>query len=86
MSVEKHDLLHELPQHKESIRFLKMNDNRFCKLFDEYHDADHEVHRIEQGVETPSDQYTEQRKKIRLSLKDQLYQIIQQYEQQAELA
>jgi len=77
MFGEKHDLLHEFPEHRERIRDLKMNDARFARLFNHYHDVEHEVHRIENGSETASDEYLEQRKKLRLSLKDQLFQMIQ---------
>lgn len=78
MLTEKHDLVHELPEHREAIHHLKMTNQHFARLFDEYHEVDHEVHRIETGVENTSDDYLEQRKKIRLHLKDQLYQMIQQ--------
>ncbi|HEY9033443.1 MAG TPA: YdcH family protein [Pseudomonadales bacterium] len=76
MTIEKHDLLHEFPEHRDTIHELKMNNRHFAKLFDEYHQVDHEVHRIEEGVENTSDSYLEQRKKERLLLKDQLYAMI----------
>jgi hypothetical protein len=76
MIIEKHDLLHEFPEHKEAIHDLKMNNNHFAKLFDQYHDIDHEVHRLEQGVENSSDEYLETKKKERLLLKDKLYAMI----------
>lgn len=76
MIIEKHDLLHEFPEHKETIHNLKTRDAHFAKLFEEYHELDHEVHRIEQGVENTSDAYLEDRKKQRLLLKDKLYAII----------
>lgn len=76
MTLEKHDLLHEFPEHKDRIHSLKMGNQHFSKLFDEYHAIDHEVHRIEQGIETPADDYVETRKKARLELKDQLYKMI----------
>jgi len=73
MPIEKHDLHHEFPEFSEEIRELKMNDAHFAKLFASYHDCDHEINRIEQGIETPSDEYTEQLKVKRLSLKDELF-------------
>jgi uncharacterized protein YdcH (DUF465 family) len=73
MSIEKHDLLHEFPELRDRIHELKMNDHHFARLFAEYHDLDHEVRRIEEGVENTSDAYLETRKKMRLLLKDQLY-------------
>ena len=40
-------LLHELPEHKETIHELKLSNNHFAKLFNQYHESDHEIHRIE---------------------------------------
>ncbi len=76
MMNEKHDLVHELPEYRDTIHELKMSDNHFARLFNEYHDADHEVHRIETGAENTSDDYLEECKKKRLHLKDELYAII----------
>ena len=76
MLNEKHDLLHELPEHRDAIHQLKMSNNHFARLFDEYHEIDHEIHRVETGVETTTDEYLEERKKQRLHLKDELYAMI----------
>ena len=76
MPIEKHDLLHELPEHRDAIHDLKMNDNHFARLFDEYHEVDKEIHRIEENIETPSDEYTHAQKTKRLALKDELLKII----------
>ena len=73
MTIEKHDLHHEFPEFEQEIHQLKISDNHFAKLFKEYHEVDHEVHRIEQGVENTSDDYLESLKKQRLSLKDKLF-------------
>ncbi len=73
MSLEKHDLVHEFPELRDRIHQLKTTDAHFARLFAEYHQLDHEVHRLEQGVEVSSDDYLEQQKKQRLALKDQLY-------------
>ncbi len=78
MLTEKHDLIHELPEHRETIHRLKMDNAHFARMFDEYHEVDHEVHRIETGIENTSDEYLEERKKLRLHLKDELYRMIQQ--------
>ena len=75
---EHHDLVHELPEFREKIHELKVSNNHFAKLFDEYHEVDHEVRRIEQEVETPSDEYTEELKKKRLHLKDELFTMLKQ--------
>lgn len=78
MHGEKHDLFHEFPEYQEKIRQLKSQDNHFAKLFDEYHEVNKEVRRIEQEIETPSDTYTEDLKKRRLHLKDEIYSILKQ--------
>jgi hypothetical protein len=80
MPIEKHDLIHEFPESKDTIHTLKMSDKHFTKLFEEYHDLQHEVNRIENGVETTSDEYLETQKKKRLNLKDQLCAMIKDYE------
>jgi len=76
MFGEKHDLVHELPEFKEAIHELKMNDAHFARLFKEYHELDHEVLRIEENVETTSDDFLESRKKVRLNLKDNLLKML----------
>ncbi|MDX1692210.1 MAG: YdcH family protein [Ketobacteraceae bacterium] len=80
MSLQKHDLVHELPESKDTIHHLKMNDQHFARLFDKYHEVDHEVYRLENGAANSSDEYVETRKKERLKLKDQLYAMIREYE------
>ena len=78
MLNEKHDLVHELPEFRDRIHELKMSNNHFSRLFDKYHEIDHEVHRIETGVENTSDEYLEEKKKQRLHLKDELFKIIKE--------
>ncbi len=63
MTLEKHDLHHEFPEFNDEIHHLKMNDNHFARLFNDYHTINSEVQRIEQGVENTSDEYIEERKK-----------------------
>ena len=72
MSISKHDLVSELPEYREQIHELKMSNRHFARLFEQYHEVDHEVHRIEEGVENTADDYLEERKKTRLKLKDEL--------------
>ncbi|MDH5545360.1 MAG: DUF465 domain-containing protein [Gammaproteobacteria bacterium] len=78
MLGEKHDLIHEFPEYKDKIHELKTNNPHFARLFDEYHEVEHEVRRIEEGVETRADEYLEERKKLRLSLKDQLFTMLRE--------
>ena len=80
MTLEKHDLHHEFPESESAIRDLKMNNAHFARLFTEYHEVDHEVHRIETGAENTSDAYLEGKKMARLKLKDELFDMIKEYE------
>lgn len=79
MPIEKHDLHHEFPEFNDEIHHLKMNNNHFARIFDEYHELDHEVNRIEQGVENTADDYLERQKKKRLQHKDELFSMIKKY-------
>ncbi len=81
MTIEKHDLVHELPEYRDLIHELKMQDNHFARLFDEYHETDHEIHRIETNAEITSDEYLEELKIKRLRLKDELFEIIKKAEE-----
>lgn len=76
MHNEPHDLIHELPECRDKIHDLKVENAHFRKLYDQYHVINKEIHRIEQGIESHSDKYTEDKKKERLSLKDQLFEMI----------
>ena len=77
MTVEAHDLAHEFPEYKAAIHAMKISDAHFAKLFEEYHVANKEIHRIEVGAENTSDEYLEGLKKQRLVLKDQLFGMLQ---------
>ncbi len=76
MLIDNHDLVHEFPEHRERIHELKTGNHRFSEMFDEYHELDREIHRIETGIENTSDEYLEERKKLRVYLKDELYRMI----------
>lgn len=72
MFGELHDLHHEFPEHKDKIHELKMKGGHFRRLFDEYNDLTHQMTRIQQSIETPSDNVVESLKLKRLHLKDEL--------------
>ncbi|MDG1734011.1 MAG: YdcH family protein [Thalassotalea sp.] len=80
MNIQKHDLHHEFPEYYDEIHNLKMNNNHFAKIFKQYHELDHEVIRIEEGVENTSDDYLEELKKQRLHYKDELFLMIKKYQ------
>jgi uncharacterized protein YdcH (DUF465 family) len=76
MSIEHHSLLKEFPEYRERIHTLKTGNPLFATLYKEYQELDKQIFRIEEEIETPSDQYTEDLKKKRVRLKDQLYDML----------
>lgn len=78
MFGESHDLATEFPEYKEQIHHLKMNNRHFARLFDEYHEVDSQLHRIEQEIEVHADDFVESLKLRRLHLKDDLYGMLKQ--------
>lgn len=80
MLGDHHDLLTEFPEYKERIEELKNNNSEFAQLYAQYDALDQEIYNIEEGIETPSDEYTEQQKLKRVQLKDQLYAMLKEGE------
>jgi len=76
MFGERHHLETEFPEFSKTIEELRGRDSRFSDLYDEYARVDEEVWRIEEQIDTPSDTYTEDLKKKRVHLKDELYAIL----------
>jgi uncharacterized protein YdcH (DUF465 family) len=76
MSAIHHDLAHELPELREKIHQLKLEDNHFSKLFDEYHKVNNDVLRLEAENIPVTDEAFESLKKQRLHLKDKLYNML----------
>lgn len=77
MHVEHHPLIKEFPEYKSAIHDLKVADEHFAQLFDEYHEIDKTVVRMEEDIEPAADHVIEDAKKRRLSLKDELYAMLQ---------
>ena len=71
--MEKHDLLHEFPEHRDRIHQLKTTDENFRKLFDDYHNVEHHIHRINMGSETAHDNFVHELKAKLLFMKDEIY-------------
>jgi len=78
MTIQHHSLAEEFPEHKQTIHELKMNNNHFKRLFDEYEEVDRDIVRYEQEIEIACDERLEDLKKQRLKLKDELHGMLQQ--------
>ena len=68
-----HPLLKEFPEFRETIQRLKVTDDHFRKMFDEYHLVDDAIYRIEEEIDFATDQETDELKMKRAWLKDELY-------------
>ena len=72
MSHVPHELPEEFPDKVAVMHDLKMNDAHFQRLSDEYHELNRQIHRVEPGIEPPSEQFETELRKKRLHLKDQI--------------
>ena len=76
--MEKHDLHNEFPEFEQKIHDLKVSDNHFRRLFDEYHEVNNQIHSIETGAEAVADDFLNKLRIQRLQLKDELYSLLTQ--------
>ena len=76
MLGETHDLLHEFPEFEQKIQQLRQSDGKFAKLMIEYDELDEKIRILEERDQPVSDNYMKDLKKVRVSLKDQLYDIL----------
>ncbi len=76
--MEKHDLIHEFPEHREKILALQKQSNRFKKMAEEYQEADNYIHRIEEGTEPTTDEHLNELRMKRVHLKDNLYKLLEE--------
>lgn len=75
--VDNHPLARDLPEHKDTIHTLKMNDAHFSKIMEEYEVLDKEIVRAEQGVENIADPELDGMKMKRVKMKDELLAMLQ---------
>ena len=68
-----HPFVSEFPEHRETIRHLRLSDNRFRQMFEEYHQLDDAICRFEEEIEFATDQEMDELKFKRAKLKDALY-------------
>jgi hypothetical protein len=74
--MEKHDLHHEFPQFDEKIHQLKVTDIHFSNLFDQYHEVNKDIQRVESGAEVAADSRLNELRLKRVHLKDELYAML----------
>lgn len=76
MTHTPHELHEEFPEFADKIHEMKLANNHFTKLADEYHRLNRDIHRAETDIEPTSDDHLEEMKKARLKLKDEIFGIL----------
>ena len=64
------------PEHRELIAELRQSDAHFKKLFDRHNEIDHLIKNMEDGNANGTKEDLARLKKEKLSLKDDIYQVI----------
>ena len=75
-----HPFLSEFPEYRETIRRLRLGDNHFRQMFEEYHQLDDAICHFEEEIEFATDQEIDELKFKRARLKDVLYAAIRKSE------
>jgi len=73
MSNTPHELAEDFPASGARLHELKTSDPHFLRLFNDYHDVNRQIHRIETRVEPASEEFETGLRHLRLRLKDRIY-------------
>ncbi len=76
MSHVQHELAQKFPDKSELIHQLKLDNAHFSKLFEDYHQINRRIHRIEAQDSNRSDMLMQELKAKRIVLLDQLTSIL----------
>ena len=74
------------PEFRDLISKLKNADSHFSRLFEQHNELDHQIKRMESGVESAAHETIETLKKQKLRLKDEMYVILKKAEAAAKSA
>ncbi len=77
MTHTPHELHEEFPEFADKIHEMKLANNHFNKLAEDYHRLNRDIHRAETDIEPTTDEHLEEMKKERLKLKDDIFGILQ---------
>lgn len=78
MTHTPHELAADFPEYKDKIHDLRLANAHFAKLFDEYHEVNREVHRMETRVEAVDETTEHVARKRRMALKDEIAAMLAQ--------
>lgn len=71
-----HELAADFPEFADQLHELKLHDNHFQKLAEQYHKINRTVHRAETNIEPTTDEHLIDMRKQRMVLKDEIYGIL----------
>tara|TARA_R110002051_G_scaffold119880_1_gene193154 strand:+ start:4161 stop:4400 length:240 start_codon:yes stop_codon:yes gene_type:complete len=73
MSNTPHEIQDEFPEYVGRMHALKVSDEHFAQLLEDYRDINRAIHRAESEVEPVADTHMEDMRKRRMVLKDEIY-------------
>lgn len=73
MSNTPHEIHDEFPEYADKMHALKVSDEHFADLLEDYRDVNRAIHRAETEVEPVGDAHMEDMRKRRMVLKDEIY-------------
>ncbi|MFN3364551.1 MAG: YdcH family protein [Allorhizobium sp.] len=73
MSNTPHEIHVEFPEYADKMHTLKVSDEHFADLLEDYRDVNRAIHRAETEVEPVGDAHMEDMRKRRMVLKDEIY-------------
>ncbi|NHN27788.1 YdcH family protein [Flavobacterium jejuense] len=76
--ITKHQLAVDFPEFEKKMHILKVEDNHFKKMFDDYDALDHQIYKIETDVEPTSDDVLNNLRIERVHIKDEIYKYLEQ--------
>lgn len=71
-----HELAADFPEFVDQLHELKLRDNHFQKLAEQYHEINRTVHRAETNIEPTTDEHLIDMRKQRMALKDEIHGIL----------
>ena len=74
--MDHHPLIKDFPELRDRIHTLKTTSTHFARLEKEYEELDKAIVRLETGIEHGSSTEIEQKKLLRVTLKDELYGLL----------
>ena len=81
MSHVPNELAEQFPDKIDAIHDLKVSDEHFAKLHEDYHELNRAIHRDETNIEPTDDFHLEDMRKVRLNMLDEISGLLRQAEE-----